>query len=256
MNYFFGISNNELKCKLTVPKFQNLQSNPQKKYKLFKAFIYNNLWRIEKLKCEEDNYFYYINNKHIENNVFFFLATKKEIISFQENNYQKLLNLNNFTSTSPSFRANMRIYNSFGGFSSYQSEYPFSMINKNGSILTPISSLTNKKADSNKVFLINIFKKPVNEKFELFFVDINLKKTLYKKEIFTNTINEIKIENKFINYNVFIFTKKYICIPVFVSTKNNHLSCEHTHPPHEYIMSKDRMLKISELKKEVNEIVS
>ena len=63
MNYFFGISNNELKCKLTVPKFQNLQSNPQNQYKLYKAFIYNNLWKIEKLKCEEDNYFYYINNK-------------------------------------------------------------------------------------------------------------------------------------------------------------------------------------------------
>ena len=36
-----------------------------------------------------------------------------------------------------------------GGFSSYQSEYPFSMTTKKGSILSPLSSLCNKNADEN-----------------------------------------------------------------------------------------------------------
>lgn len=256
MNYFFGINNNELSCKLTIPKFQNQQPEPQNHFKLYMAFIENYLWTIKKVKCEQDNYFYYIDNVYIKKSVFFFLAKVEEIIKFNEYNYKKLLNLNNFTDTSPSFRANMRIYNSFGGFSSYQSEYPYHMIPKNGSILTPISSLANKNAEYNKVFITNIYEKPIKEKFELFFVDIVLKKTLLKKEIFTNTINEIDIDKKLINSNVYLFTKKYLGVPVFVSFKNNHLSCEHTHPPHEYIMSNDRFLRIAELKKEVNEIVS
>ena len=40
MNYFFGINNSELSCKLTIPKFQN-QSIPQNKYKLYMAKIEN-----------------------------------------------------------------------------------------------------------------------------------------------------------------------------------------------------------------------
>ena len=149
MNYFFGIKNIELSCKLTIPKFQNQQTTPQNQYKLFMAFINNHSWKIQKVECEEDNYFYYVHNNYIKKNIFFFLAKVEEIIKFKETDYKKLLNLNNFTNTSPSFRANMRIYNSFGGFSSYQSEYPYPMISKRGSILTPISPLTNKDADYN-----------------------------------------------------------------------------------------------------------
>jgi len=255
MNYFFGINNIELSCKLTIPKFQN-QSIPQNKYKLYMIKIENSLWKIEKMECEQDNNFYYVQNEYFNKHPFFFLAQEREIASFQKNNYEKLLNLNNFTSTSPSFRANMRIYNSFGGFSSYQSEYPYSMITKNGSILSPISSLANKNADYNKVFLTNIYEKPIKEKFNVYFVDINLKKIVQKKEIYTNFVNEINIEKKFIDPNIFLFTKKYVGVPVYVSFKNHHLSCEHTHPPHEYIMSSDRYFRIAELKKEVNEIIN
>ena len=83
-----------------------------------------------------------------------------------------------------------------------------------------------------------------------------MKKILYNKEIYTNSLNEIEINKDFINPNVFLFTDKYLGVPVFVSCKNNHLSCEHTHPPHEYIISGDKYKKISELKKEMNEIIS
>ena len=83
-----------------------------------------------------------------------------------------------------------------------------------------------------------------------------MKKTILKKEIITNTINEINIEKKSINTNIYIFTKKYLAIPVFISFKDNHLSCEHTHPPHEYILSQNKFKKITELKKEINEIIN
>ena len=59
MNYFFGISNNQLKCKLTVPKFQN-QSKPKDDYKLYMAEIIGSKWKITKVNCNQDNYFYYI----------------------------------------------------------------------------------------------------------------------------------------------------------------------------------------------------
>ena len=35
-----------------------------------------------------------------------------------------------------------------------------------------------------------------------------------------------------------------------------HISCEHTHPPHEYILSKDKYTRVSELKNKCNEIIN
>ena len=49
---------------------------------------------------------------------------------FDEFNDKKLEDFNNFTNTRPAFRANFKIYLDQGGFSSYQSEYPYSMITK------------------------------------------------------------------------------------------------------------------------------
>ena len=41
-----------------------------------------------------------------------------------------------------------------------------------------------------------------------------------------------------------------------VSVKNSFLSFEHTHPPHEYILSENKFVKITNLKKEKNKIIS
>jgi len=255
MNIFFGIINNELKCKLTIPRFQN-NSESQKNYKLFMIRANNNKWITELANCDQDDHFYYVNSDNIKKNSFFFLAQDNEINELAVNNYERILNLNKFTETIPAFRANLRIYNNSGGFSSYQSEYPYGMTVRNGSIMSPLSTLSNKNADYNKVFVTNIFHKPVIEKFKIYFVDISLKKILYEKEIYTNSLNEVEIQKEFINPNVFLFTDKYLGVPVFVSCKNNHLSCEHTHPPHEYIISGDKYKRISKLKKEINEIIS
>ena len=191
----------------------------------------------------------------INNDLIFFLAENKEV---EKNNLilkKKLVDLNSFTNTSPSYRANLRIYNQFGGFSSYQSEYPYSMTTKNGSILSPVSILTNINSDYNKVFIKNIFHLPIIEKFKIYFIDIKNKKILKEEEIISNYTNEINIEKNFINENVYIFSKKYIGIPIYVSSKNNHLSIEHTHPPHDYILGKDKFTTINKLKFEINEII-
>ena len=80
-------------------------------------------------------------------------TTKEEILELEKNNHSRLLNLNNYTDTSPAFRANLQVSIKGGGFSSYQSEYPFDMVTKKGSILSSLSSLCNRSADENIIFL-------------------------------------------------------------------------------------------------------
>ena len=72
----------------------------------------------------------------------------------------------------------------------------------------------------------------------------------------TNYTNCFEIKNSLIKPEIFLVTKKFLGIPMFISTNKNHVSFEHTHPPHEYILSQNKFKKISELKKEVNEIIS
>ena len=142
-----------------------------------------------------------------------------------------------------------------GGFSSYQSEYPFSMISKKGTILSSISSIANSEADKNYVLIRNIFEKPIEENFTAYLVNYKTKTIEDKFTIKTNYTNCIEINKKLIRPEIFLTTDKYLGIPMYVSVKNKFLSFEHTHPPHEYILSKNKFKRISDLKKEINEII-
>ena len=256
MNYFFGIKNSLLNSKLTIPRFQN--SNPiKKKYMLFQLEIINQSWKISNLSnIDLNSDFYKIGSSLIGNGNIFCLATKAEILELEKNNYSKLVNFNNFTDTSPDYRANLQVSIKGGGFSSYQSEYPFFMVTKKGSILSPLSSLCNKNADQNIIFFKNIYELPIQEEFCVFFVNIKTMKVLKKEVVSTNFLNEIIVEKEFIKPEVFLFTDKYIGIPIFCSIQDKHISFEHTHPPHEYIMSEDKFKLVSELKKEFSEIIN
>ena len=75
-------------------------------------------------------------------------------------------------------------------------------------------------------------------------------------EIKTNYTNYFEISNKLIKPEIFLTTDKYLGIPMYVSVKNSFLSFEHTHPPHEYILSENKFVKVANLKKEINEIIS
>ena len=256
MNYFFGIKNSFLNSKLTIPRFQN--SNPTKKeYMLFQLEIINQSWKISNLNnIDLNSDFYKIGSSLIGNGNIFCLATKAEILELEKNNYSKLVNFNNFTDTIPDYRANLQVSIEGGGFSSYQSEYPFSMVTKKGSILSALSSLCNKNADQNIIFFKNIYELPIQEEFCVFFVNIKTMKVLKKEVVSTNFLNEIIVEKEFIKPEVFLFTDKYIGIPIFCSIKNKHISLEHTHPPHSYIFSEDRFRVGNELKKEFSEIIN
>ena len=58
-------------------------------------------------------------------------------------------------------------------------------------------------------------------------------------------MNEIEVSNDLIKSNIFIFSKNFLGIPLYVTMKNKHISFEHTHPPHHYILSDDKFKQIS-----------
>ena len=254
MNFFYSIKSNNILSKLTIPKFKN-QNYVDKSNQLFVADINNNKWEISKITTEENNDFYFLNNDQLDNKKIFFIAKDIDLKIIENNNYSKIENINNFTDTSPAYRSNLKIYIENGGFSSYQSEYPFNMICKKGSILSSINSLLNRNADKNYVFIRNIYELPIREKFDIYLIDYNTKKIISKYNALTNYTNSIEIDKKFIKPETFLISSEYIGVPMFVSIKNDHISFEHTHPPHEYILSKDRFEKINKLKKEINEII-
>ena len=256
MNYFFGIKTNNINSSLNIPRFENRKKKNIDCF-LYQAEIINDSWKVKELKNNElSDDFYFVDSDILNNDNIFFLATKENIKKLEMNNFSKLENLNDFTDTTPAFRSNLQISLIDGGFSSYQSEYPYAMIKKQGSIVSSVSSIANKDADENFVFIKNIYEKPIKQKFNVFFVDIKLKEILNRYEVLTNHTNKIVIEKKFIKPEVFLCTDKFLGIPMYVSIKNKHLSFEHTHPPYSYILSQDKFKRVSNLKKEINEIIS
>ena len=253
MNFFYGINNFHFSSELQIPKFKNRNPFPEN-IKLYRAYPNNNIWQIEELKNKKINEdFYFLNKEEIKNNHIFFLAYDS---NFKNYDRQKLKDFNNFTNSDPAYRANFKIFLNNGGFSSYQSEYPYEMTLKKGTILSSVSSIANKNAEKNYIFIKNIFFKPIHENFNAYLVNINLRKIEDEFVIKTNYTNCFEIKNSLIAPEIFLVTKGFLGVPMYVSTNKKHVSFEHTHPPHEYILSQNKFKKISELKKEVNEIIN
>ena len=253
MNYFFAFKNDLLKSELQIPLYKNRSTKPSK-LKLFKCYPKNNKWILEDLSKKKINdHFYILNNNDISNNDVYFLGHDGLDKDFEG---EKLLNFNSFTNTKPEFRANLKIYIDKGGFSSYQSEYPYSMVVKKGTILSSISSLANPKAEKNFILIKNIFERPIQDKFNAYLINYKTKQIEEIFELKSNNTNFIEINNKLIKPEIFLTTKEYLGIPMFVSLEKKFLSFEHTHPPHEYIISKDKFIKIKDLKSEINEIIN
>ena len=225
MNYFFGINNHIFKSEIQIPLFKN-RTLKTSNLKLYKCYPQNNKWVVEEINNRKNNeYFFILKNKDISNNEIYFLANEKDLVKFDNT---KLKKINDFTNSIPAYRANFKIYIQDGGFSSFQSEYPHSMTSKKGTILSSVSSLVNYKT------------KKIEEKYQ----------------IFTNNTNFIKINKNMIKPEIFLITEKYLGIPMYVSVKDKFLSFEHTHPPHEYILSKNKFIKVNNLKNEINEIIN
>lgn len=252
MNFFFGASYRDFKSELQIPIFKNRNPNP-KNMNLYELYIDNEKWKIIlKNKDFLNNNFYLLYDSDLNNDNIFFLANSDDLKRF---NNSKLLDLNKFTNTSPDFRANLKIKYKNEGFSSYQSEYPYELTIKKGTTLSQISSLTDTQADENFLIFKNIFHLPIKKRFKGYFVNYDSKKIMYECELVTNKTNFIKIPTSIIKPEVFFVTKDFLGVPIYLTIKNGHLSLEHSHPPHEYILGQNKFKRVSELKKELNEIV-
>lgn len=253
MNFFFGFKNNDYETELQIPKFQN-KNSINKEINLYSAKISNKLWEINKIKnSDEDDYFYFVKDKLIDNKIIYFLAKDSEIKKSKE---EKLIKYNKFTETSPAFRANFIIKKTNGGFSSYQSEYPFNMTTKNGSITSGTASLTSKSANKNYIIFRNIFIEPIERPFNIYFINLKTNEILKKDQFFTNRTNIIEIDNELLKPEIYFVSSNYLGVPIYLSEKNGHLSFEHTHPPHEYFMSQNKFKIIKKFKSEINKIIN
>ena len=129
------------------------------------------------------------------------------------------------------------------------------MTTKNGIITSGTASLTNKNANKNYIIFRNIFIDPIERPFNIFFINLKTNKVLKKEQFLTNRTNIIEIDNDLIHSEIFFVTSDYLGVPIYLTEKNGHLSFEHTHPPHEYFMSKNKFKIIKEFKNEISKII-
>ena len=257
MNFFFTLSSNDYDYKLTIPRFTN-SGKILSKLNLYTLGItrknFKNIWNYKILQSN-DEMFYTVKNNPENLGNFYFLGTENICKDLFNEDKTEIKIIKNFLETRPPYRSNTSIKKKNYGSSSYQSDYPNSMVNKNGSIVSPLKTLLNKDACINKIFFINLYYKPVVNKFRYYLVNYKLKKVIYSDEICTNAINEININKDHIKNDIFFVTKNYIGIPIFFSDQMGHLSLEHTHPPHEYIFGQNKYKIISDYKSKFNEII-
>jgi len=255
MNFFFAIKSDYFSCELTIPKFQN-DGSQVNSFVPFECFIKNNNWIIKKSDYLENENFFFINEFNINNKKIFFLSNDNEIKKNYLNLKNNLVDLNSFTDTKPiEFRCNLKIFIKSMGFSSYQSDYSYKMTKIKGSVLSPIFTLLNRDADRNFIIFKNIYYKPLEDKFNGYLIDIKNKSIVKKFELYTNFTNTIEIQKHEISDNIFFYADGFSGIPIYISLKDGHISMEHTHPPHLYILGDDKFLKINEIKNYVKKII-
>ena len=182
MNFFFSTSTKNISSKLTIPKFQN-SGNKNDRLRLYKAEIFNNRWNVTSPNdCRETDNFYHLEN--LNNKSIFFFGTDEGIQEIKNKN--QLCNIEDFTDTTPAFRANLLIKNKAGGFSSYQSEYPHRMVVTQGSLYSDCGLLTNPNGSKIGVFIRNIYFLPTNETREIFLYSNEQDRVLQKFQVKLN----------------------------------------------------------------------
>ena len=256
MNFFFGFASEEISSQIVIPKFNYMGKRILENSKVISLEPNNLSWKLHFPEFIENKNFFFIKKK-IDNKKIFFLIKKDKIkIYFKDGFIKELINFENyFDKDAVEFRSNLKILIQNGGYSSYQSDYNFNMCNKVGDILSPLSTLLNINAEQNFIIFRNISTKPLIKSFRYFFICKKTKKILHQGKIWSNYSNKINVYKEFIQDSVYFFSESLIGIPIYVSIKDGHVSMEHTHPPHQYILSADKFKVINNLKKEFKKIL-
>ena len=247
MNFFFSTCTNKLSCKLTIPKFRN-SGNRNANLQLYKAEVLGNRWDVHPLKDhKETDYFYYLEN--LDNHSIFFFGSDEGVQEIKDKN--TLCNIENFTDTSPDYRSNLLIKNKAGGFSSYQSEYPFRMVKALGSLYSDCGLLTAPNGTSVGVFIRNIHLFPTHEVRDIYLYSNVKKKVLKKYQVKLNYTTFIDLTDwkEELSY-CYLYAENFLGVPMYVvEYRDGSLSFEHTHPPHSSLLGDDRHKRVGMLKR-------
>lgn len=248
MVYFFHTYNNSLRSTLTIPKFTN-QSKRIDGFKLFAAYIDSGKWITELAKAKELENFWIVDEITHNKNEIYFIASAEEAKRITESN--QLLDLNTLTDTYPNFRANLKVQNEKGAFSSYQSDYPYYMTQKLGSLYSDCGMLTTSDCVSVGVFLKSVFKEPISDEREVRLYDQKSHKVLQVFKVRINDANYIDLTPlKDELSSCILYADEINIIPIFViDYADGSLSFEHTHAPHEFINGNDRYELVKKMKK-------
>ena len=234
MNYFFFVAKDDISAKLTVPRFQNSGST-RLDLDLYGARALGNKWMFYEAVCDKGVEFWTIEQTGENLNDIFFLCTKEEFDQ-QCASTSQLLFMNDFTKTDPHFRANLQVSCSKGGFSSYQSDYPFGMTSGKGDVVSNVYSVGNITGVDNGIFYRNIFHLPIKQSFNAYLINSMESLIVEKFTLTTNACNYIDLTNKRISSHDYIFCKGFLGIPIYFSrASSGMLSLEHTHPPHDAV---------------------
>ena len=190
MNYFFFTFTDEISAEISVPKFRN-DGQYAKNMDLYGANVVDNSWCFYPAEVDESSNFWNIVATEENRNDIFFIATPEQFEL--QSKSESLIYLNDFTKTWPDFRCNLSVANSQGGFSSYQSEYPFIMVAKKGSLYSSIATLSISDAQKNLIFVRNIYSQPITDKYLAYLYDSCNEEVLNKIELQTNCTNVIEI---------------------------------------------------------------
>ena len=255
MNFFFSTTTKNYKTKLAIPKFQN-SGKIDRKIKLYEVKIIKGSWQVSEFiqSVQTDNFWHL--EFHKQSDSIFFLAYENTFKEICENN--RLRDIDKFTNTYPDFRSNLMVENKTGGFSSYQAEYPFRMTQKLGIFYTESGLLTTKNAFKIGIFIRNIYEKPVIEERELFLFNGRDNSIIHKFIVNLNKTNYIDLTDfkSELKYS-FLIAREFIGIPIYLlEYYDGSLSFEHTHPPHESILGRNRYKLINQLKEKALEKIT
>lgn len=156
----------------------------------------------------------------------------------------------NFQSSQPEWRANLRIL-SKSSATSYMGDYPGNMTIKNKGSFVSISPMI-QKGDSVQTDLIfvNITSKPERPRATLKIATIKGRRVIGTIEVNTNAVSRACLNDYSTSEPYYIYSDEIFGIPIYFSYNSgkNLLSMEHTHPPVEYLFSKNRYNFIREMK--------
>ena len=147
--------------------------------------------------------------------------------------------------TSPNWRANIQL-SSPTTSTSYQGEYPGSMVGVEKGTLLSLGPLVQLKAGLiSKLILVNLGAAPGNEVRHIRFAQMNKQKFLLEAKVRRNHCNIIDLSTLNCDGSddpVCVFSNDLTGIPIFLThdLKFTKMSLEHTHPPAEMLVFGDR----------------